>query len=716
MTRLPRHARTRGAVVAAAAMGALLASAARGGFVEATEQGVADALGRAVGGAVERGDVVWEPSRGVLVDAVWGRGVAFLAGVEAGPDGVTRRDVFRARVTVAPGGAPMRVAALHRRTATPMADEHDLLGRGDRLAWVTRGAGGEHGVTVLVASPTVSMAERLARLGTEAGLPSRDTVHAVLEAPQPTLRAELHDDALVLAVGSGSSGFAASVDPIARAARTSAREAVIAVVAEPPGALAPAWSWRGAAAAPRPPDDETVALLTDASFPPAGPSWSALAEGRVHIAGEVPPPSAVARASVGEGERRVVLHAFDMRQLDLRVVPGPAAPRALSGLPGTGALAQRDRERLVALARITPLRDGGARVAAREIAPLTPGTPAIASTSGGQARIGPLDPGAVEAAIEAPDVAPASPAAGHCLAGSALLVATSPRGSRAAITESLQPLGCGPIAWVADLDGAAVPWLAGPETSDQPQSVAVFLRHRAFPEGRGEEGWAPAAGRQPQPVFRPAVLETTREVLGTRVRVVALAGQRFSWMLRAGTGERSHRAGGAFPEALGELGGRAIASISLGIGERRRPNGLTIDGSTGHRYALRGAVLHADADGLSLVRSAESRGDPQADATELALTVEGGEATPASRRRGLLQERADLCLLEDGTAMIAIARFDSHEATAEALLRLGCTHAVALDRGVDAAASVVLATRSDPLPDLSPMTVLVALERVNEDP
>lgn len=162
--------------------------------------------------------------------------------------------------------------------------------------------------------------------------------------------------------------------------------------------------------------------------------------------------------------------------------------------------------------------------------------------------------------------------------------------------------------------------------------------------------------------------------------------------------------------SLGELRGRAIASLGLGIGQRRRPNGLTIGGSTGHRYASRGAVLLAEAGGIRLLRSSDLRGDPPGDATELAMTVEGGVLTSEARRRGLLQDRSDLCVLPDGTVLAAVARFDSHEASAEALSRLGCTDVVALDRGLDVAATVGRATDAEPLLDLEPTTVLIALD------
>jgi hypothetical protein len=513
-------------------------------------------------------------------------------------------------------------------------------------------------------------------------------VYAVLGTPVPELRAELRDEGLVLALPAGDAGAAVLVDATARSAVVEGPSPRVAVVRAPRARspierlLATSLPARG-----EPPPPPGLALAADGVFPPAGPTWEPLVAGEVPVAGAAAPPAPVARAVIADDAGRVVLHAFDLRQLEARVVPAAGAPAAESGLPGTGWLAASDVERAVAASPVIPLRDGGAREQGRAIAPFG-SAPAIGSDDEGRLTLGPVTAAAVSA-IELPDSGGDAPRAAWCRTGpTTLLHATARGGDRAAIARVLGRFGCASIAWAADPPASPGVRAGEVDPAPQPWPFAAFVRVRTFPEGRPET-WTASSGRQPAPAFRPALLETTHEVLGTRVTTYAFSADRFDWAIRAGTGERSHRLGGSFPEALGELRPRVVAAVGLGIGERRRPNGLTIGGSTGHRYASRGAVLFAEEGGLRLVRSSDLRGDPAGDATELPLTAEGGELTSTARDRGLLHDRADVCVLPDGTALVSLARFDSHEATAEVLLRLGCSDVASLDRGMDVRAVVV---------------------------
>ena len=54
---------------------------------------------------------------------------------------------------------------------------------------------------------------------------------------------------------------------------------------------------------------------------------------------------------------------------------------------------------------------------------------------------------------------------------------------------------------------------------------------------------------------------------------------------------------------------------------------------------------------------------------------------PAAREQRAMRRRAAACLTPSGHAVIAMATSDSDEATALALLRVGCTRVAALDRG-----------------------------------
>ncbi|MBI4703539.1 MAG: hypothetical protein HY744_20705 [Deltaproteobacteria bacterium] len=105
---------------------------------------VAAMLGRAAGGQVGEDELVWEPSRGLLADALWGRRVLLLASLPG-----ARSDLFRARVRTSRGGRPIGVLDIRNLTQTPLGDEQALRARGRHAAVLTRAWGAVQGVTVL---------------------------------------------------------------------------------------------------------------------------------------------------------------------------------------------------------------------------------------------------------------------------------------------------------------------------------------------------------------------------------------------------------------------------------------------------------------------------------------------------------------------------------------------------------------------------------------
>jgi hypothetical protein len=117
-----------------------------------------DALARALGHAarapaaggtldaeVSTPDIRWEPSGGMLADAVVGRWVLFLAR----QPGEETRDVWRARVRLSPEGDVLDIADARGLTSTPLGDDHALVVQGERAAFATRAYGREQSVTAL---------------------------------------------------------------------------------------------------------------------------------------------------------------------------------------------------------------------------------------------------------------------------------------------------------------------------------------------------------------------------------------------------------------------------------------------------------------------------------------------------------------------------------------------------------------------------------------
>ncbi|RYG69811.1 hypothetical protein EON77_14390, partial [bacterium] len=128
------------AFAAAAGVGSALS---RPSLEASTEAELRASLGAATGQHVDT--VVWEPSRGIVVDATLGRRMLFLASAsEKGP-----RDLYRARVRVSYEGKPLELRDWVNLTNTPIGDEHALTVSGERAAYSTFSFDSEQAVTVL---------------------------------------------------------------------------------------------------------------------------------------------------------------------------------------------------------------------------------------------------------------------------------------------------------------------------------------------------------------------------------------------------------------------------------------------------------------------------------------------------------------------------------------------------------------------------------------
>jgi hypothetical protein len=109
-------------------------------------EGLAASLGRAAGVAsVKPEDVRWEPSEGMVTDALRGRFALYLAAAEPGAP----RDVWRARVRLSPDGRPLEILDAHDLTSTPLGDDHALILRDRYAAFATTAYGQEQSVTLL---------------------------------------------------------------------------------------------------------------------------------------------------------------------------------------------------------------------------------------------------------------------------------------------------------------------------------------------------------------------------------------------------------------------------------------------------------------------------------------------------------------------------------------------------------------------------------------
>jgi hypothetical protein len=144
-------------------------------------------------------------------------------------------------------------------------------------------------------------------------------------------------------------------------------------------------------------------------------------------------------------------------------------------------------------------------------------------------------------------------------------------------------------------------------------------------------------------------------------------------------------------ELTGEDAHHVLFAVGAGVAADRSPRGIATDGRLAvpvHGGAQSG-VLVVDGDGhLSIVRASDAptAAGEHGDLLELPLLVWDGAAQPASSAAGGSTLRAALGITPAGRVVLARGTFSGDAPLAEALTRVGCTRALALDRGADATA------------------------------
>jgi hypothetical protein len=266
------------------------------------------------------------------------------------------------------------------------------------------------------------------------------------------------------------------------------------------------------------------------------------------------------------------------------------------------------------------------------------------------------------------------------------------------------PLSAAPSASLAYLAGS-VPDSAS--SSDRFYAVLRSVSPPPLPSG----SFIPDEGQQPVPAWLPAIHAASMVSLGAQVHLTAFAPGRVVFHIRPGSKEPATRAVVALPSTLPEEEARAVAAIGLATGRKRGARGLIVDGKVGLPFRGDDAgALVAERGRIRVARAGEVQPAAALDATELPLTADDGKLRPEARDVGTMRPRAAACALDDGTFVVATTTFDSDESATNALLDLGCSRVVALDRGSHQAAFVHRAgTASGPEPHYE-ATALYAIE------
>ena len=434
-------------------------------------------------------------------------------------------------------------------------------------------------------------------------------------------------------------------------------------------------------------------------------------------------------------ESLVRLVALDTRQVDLRLSPGVDEPHSRIGLHGTGRPPEGiSAERMVAAFAGGPAgkranetshgTEPGFVAERRVLAAPVQGMASIALTEDGRAALGAWPFGAemnapyvslrqtadllLGATKPAPEEAnqPAERSALGLLPSGQLVYAWSVRATSETLARALTLAGCtqavplaagpapsgfaylrpgAPAEPVTQAMSLGADRLAGRSTNDL---FYVVLRNAGPPAPPGGVTLAPDTGRQPSPTWLPAIHTGDVTGLGAQIHVTTFAAGRLAFRLRPGMKEPATKAVAALPTTLAD-GDQAklVAAIGVGTGKRRGARGLIIEGASGLpvRSEDTGALV-LDQGRPRVVKASEMKPSPGIDATELPLTADEGKLLPAARDIGSMRARAAACVLEDGTFAVAVTTFDSDEAATTALLDLGCSRVVALDRGSHASA------------------------------
>jgi hypothetical protein len=692
---LKKHLQTRGRAVlwiaAAAVATQLLGPAAP----EPTVQGVTQLLARSMGGKV--GAFYWERSGGVLSDLLVGRRIVFLAT----PPGETLRDVFRARVRVDRRGRPLSVAGSYNLTRTSRSDEHGLVVRDGRIAFLSRAFDAVQGVNVfdLDAPPAASTwLRRLAasvRCWTRVGSlrPVRRRA-VVFRDPPRQAEIELRTEGLVMALGTPPR--AALLDLTTSVLDTGGEEAYGAHAFEVP--IDTSWcsiaGERVCAAASR---FATPAVLRIASRDSSAP----------------PPAIEVLDAGAASG---VSIVSIDTRRLRIGIVAGYAQPQAQAGPGGTGRVPAGQRQSLRATfgGGATPVDPhAGLVVQRRVLVPLERGRPSVAIDEHGHAFVGTWHGAEREeplgrswhSVFQGRDIlvrdAKAEPPTRHdtkqhraalCLSRKGFLLYASGRDvTRRALAAALVAAGCD-YALAIDRGAPAEAF----RLHDEPAHGIAASSHSHFylsardlkPRDTRSLQWTIADGEQPAPSWLPSVFTAKTNRLGAALTLYAITPGHLRWTLRAGTREVAART--ADSELSKAEHARANIALNLGIGRRgRNRRGLVLAGVLTLPLRPDFGVLLSDAQSGALhIGVTSPMLIPRGDASELALLAVAGKLRNEARTLGAMRQRSAMCKHADATLYVAHATHDNAEPLARSLLEVGCTLVVALDRGLQADATI----------------------------
>ena len=226
--------------------------------------------------------------------------------------------------------------------------------------------------------------------------------------------------------------------------------------------------------------------------------------------------------------------------------------------------------------------------------------------------------------------------------------------------------------------------------------------------------WKADGGVQPPPAWIPGVVTGQLKVGNLDVHLTSFEAGRMDFAIRAG-GKEPSMLGGAIKKVslTGGDAHRAIASVNLGHTTEATRYGLAFDGSASLdlRSGYATLIVARGKPPRIVPPGSQPQLEKGEEAAQLPLLAEEGKATDYAMSRGSMRSRGALCVTGRGRTIIAVARHDSSDSLAAALIRVGCKRIVELDRGSQHPAFVHRAGTATPPLASYDSSVLYALGR-----
>jgi hypothetical protein len=196
--------------------------------------------------------------------------------------------------------------------------------------------------------------------------------------------------------------------------------------------------------------------------------------------------------------------------------------------------------------------------------------------------------------------------------------------------------------------------------------------------------WATDGGTQPTPAWLPGVYSSKLTLGSVDVDLTSFEPGHVELRFRAGTREPVASTAPGLKTSLDDAAEhRVVAAIGLGHTTDSTRYGFAFGATTtiplrpGYATLVLspGATARIEAPGVTPTLGADD------EAVQLPLLVENGKLEPRARERGDMRRRAALCITPTERLIVASALHDTSDTLAAALMKIGCTRIVELDRG-----------------------------------